>query len=198
MWNLSLLNMEKRIFNYISWGFLIVIALAVLFFYPRYVFAPNVILEDIEIGARVEDASGANWIDVELKDVLTGDVFRLSDFDKPIILESFAVWCPTCKRQQDEIQGLIDSGDDSIHVSMNTDPNEDENKVIEHVNRYGYTWPFVVFPKDATKTLIEEFGNGVVNAPGAPILLICPNGESRLLKSGVKSAGELKEEIATC
>lgn len=194
-------------FRYFAWGLVAVALLAILIFYPRDTLAPKVILEDIKIGEMTENISQNNWMDIELRDVVTGDVFLLSDFsqrddpagpDKPIILESFAVWCPICKRQQDEIQKLVNSGDDSIHVSINTDPNEDENKVADHVARYGYTWPFVVFPKEATSVLIEEFGHNVANAPSAPILLFCPNGESKLLRSGVKSAEELKREISKC
>ena len=43
--------------------------------------------------------------------------------------------------------------------------------------------------------LIDDFGSGVVNAPRAPTVLICPDKTARLLRSGVKSADELKEEI---
>jgi len=147
---------------------------------------------------ELNEGTDVSWIDVELKDVITGEIFRLSDFSKPILMESFAVWCPTCKQQQDQIQKLIDSGDDSIHISINTDPNEDAENVIEHVNRYSYTWPFVVFPASSTQMLIDDFGVGVVNAPRAPVILICPDKTARLLQSGVKSAEELKEEIDKC
>jgi thiol-disulfide isomerase/thioredoxin len=46
------------------------------------------------------------WMDiVELTDVATGQTFKLSDFKgKPVLLESFAVWCPTCLRQQETLQ----------------------------------------------------------------------------------------------
>ena len=41
------------------------------------------------------------WMDIELEDALTGEVFRVRDFvGRPILLESFAVWCSICLRQQ--------------------------------------------------------------------------------------------------
>ncbi len=151
----------------------------------------------IEVSDPVE-IEDVDWKDTPLKDVISGEVFRVSDFDKPVVLESFAVWCPTCKKQQDEIMKLIADGDDSVHVSIDTDPNEDEAKVAAHVNRYSYDWNFVVFPIEATRYLIEEFGVDVVNAPKAPVIVVCPGGTSRLLGSGVKSAAELRKEIDKC
>ena len=200
--------MANRIVTYVAWGFVIMLVL-ILFLYLSPTPASEPVFIDSKIAgvksdAVAEDAveltesDDVSWIDVELKDVVTQETFRLSDFDKPIVMESFAVWCPTCKRQQDEIQKLIDSGDDSVHISINTDPNEDEARVAEHVNRYSYTWPFVVFPASATQMLIDDFGSGVVNAPRAPTVLICPDGMARLLQSGIKSAAELKEEIDKC
>ena len=66
-----------------------------------------------------------SWMDIELTDVRTGQTFRISDFSgKPILLESFAVWCPTCLRQQNEIKKVKSSeGDDIVHISLDTDPN---------------------------------------------------------------------------
>lgn len=190
--------MKKKTVNYIAWGIAIVL-IGILFFYLGGTPAS----EPIIVGGDIADVDSdsviaESWIDIELTDVVTGEIFRISDFDKPIVMESFAVWCPTCKRQQDEIQKLIDSGDDSIHISVDTDPNEDSAKIVEHINRYGYTWSFVVFPAVATQLLIDDFGVGIVNAPGAPVILICPDKMARLLKSGVKSAGELREEIDKC
>jgi len=49
-----------------------------------------------------------------------------------------------------------------------------------------------------TKSLIDEFGVGVVFAPSAPVILLCPDGSSDFLRSGVKSADELKTAIESC
>ncbi|MFQ5532130.1 MAG: peroxiredoxin family protein, partial [Candidatus Nanoarchaeia archaeon] len=57
-------------------------------------------------GAEELSVSGT-WRNLELKDVNSGKIFKISDLsDKPILMESFAVWCPTCTRQQREINEL--------------------------------------------------------------------------------------------
>ena len=39
--------------------------------------------------------SAQDWRDIPLRDAVTGETFRITDFrGTPILLESFAVWCP--------------------------------------------------------------------------------------------------------
>lgn len=152
------------------------------------------VIQDEPVG----DSSPGGWKNTPLKDVNTGKTFRISDFQgKPILLESFAVWCPTCKKQQDEIKRLHEKvGDSVVSIALDTDPNEDESKVKEHLERHGYDWYYAVSPVDVTKALIDEFGVTVVNAPGAPVVLICTDQSSRLLPRGVKDVSDLEAEIA--
>ncbi|MEE9400259.1 MAG: redoxin family protein [Dehalococcoidales bacterium] len=141
--------------------------------------------------------AASNWMDIELTDVATGQKFRISDFKgKPILLESFAVWCPTCLGQQKEVQKVKESeGDAVIHISLDTDPNEDEAKVKEHIDRYGFDWYFAVAPAEFTQALMDDFGLNIVSAPRAPVVLICEDQSTRFLRSGIKSADELLSEI---
>lgn len=127
--------------------------------------------EQQAIEEGMEEPSTVDWKDVVLKDVITGENFKISDFKgKPILLESFAVWCPTCRQQQDKIKELHSQiGEAVVSISLDTDPNEDEQKIIGHINRYGYNWRFAISPKELTKGLIDEFGISVVNAPSAPL-----------------------------
>ena len=137
------------------------------------------------------------WIDAELTDVRTGEKFHLSDFaGKTILLESFAVWCPTCLKQQQEIkqlQGL--SEEDVVHVSLDTDPNESGQAVRDHAQRHDFNWLFAISPPQVTQQLIDEFGLDFVNAPAAPVVIIGPDQEAFLLPRGVKKAAELQTEI---
>ncbi|MCK4965814.1 redoxin family protein [bacterium] len=144
------------------------------------------------------NTSSAKWANIELTDVVTGQKFNISDFSgQSVLLESFAVWCPTCLQQQKEINNFIKTGntDDVVHISIDTDPEEDESAVLRHIQENDFEWRFAVSPIEFTRELISDFGLGVIDAPGAPIVLICPDGSSRLLSRGVKSAEKLKSEI---
>ena len=151
-----------------------------------------------QIGKK--EPAAVDWKNVELTDVATGDNFKISDFKgKPVLLESFAVWCPTCRKQQEKIKELHEEvGDSVVSISLDTDPNEDASQVVDHAKKYGFDWIFVISPVELTQALIDEFSIRVVNAPSAPVILICEDGSARLLKRGVKSADELKFEIEDC
>lgn len=145
-----------------------------------------------------ENKEVAPWINAELKDVRTGETFRISDFKgKPVLLESFAVWCPTCTKQQREIKKLHDEvGDSIISISLDTDPNEDESKILNHINENGFEWYYAVSPIDMTQSLINDFGSSIINAPSAPVVLICDDGNYRKLSGyGSRNVDKLKEEI---
>ncbi len=137
------------------------------------------------------------WMDIELTDVATGQKFKISDFKgKSVLLESFAVWCPTCLAQQKEMRKLVErEGEAVVHISLDTDPNEDEARVREHIERNDLDWYFAVSPVELTNALIEEFGLNFVSAPRAPVVLICKDQSTKFLRSGIKSAEELISEV---
>ena len=139
-----------------------------------------------------------DWLDYELTDARTGGTFRVRDFEgRPVLLEAFAVWCPTCLKQQHETLKLyLEEGDRIVHISLDVDPNEDRETVREHMQSNGFEWYSAVAPTDMTQKLIDEFGITVVSAPAAPVVLVCENQSSRLInKKGIKSVDFLREEL---
>ncbi len=138
------------------------------------------------------------WMTAELKDVRTGETFKVTDFKgKPVLLESFAVWCPICTQQQEEVKKLhADVGDDIITISLDTDQNEDEGRVLDHITKHDFTWYYAVSPIEVTRSLIDDFGPRVINAPLVPKILVCEDQSFKLLPFGVKSASNLKQTVA--
>ena len=137
------------------------------------------------------------WTDITLEDVTTGETFKISDFrGKKVVLETFAVWCSICTKQQKEIKKLHGRiGDDFVSITVGVDPNEDADKVRAHVKRNGFDWLYAVASPEMTRSLIDEFGTMVINAPAAPIIIIDEDGEARLLGRGIKSVEKLEKEI---
>ena len=147
--------------------------------------------------SATDKAELAPWMNVELTDVRTGETFKISDFiGTPILLETFAIWCATCKRQQDEIDKLHDKlGEDVVSISIDTDPNENGGKVKEYSERHEFNWRFTVDVDNFSRMLVDDFGINVVNAPSAPVILIDEKGHAELLRFGVKKADELEKTI---
>jgi cytochrome oxidase Cu insertion factor (SCO1/SenC/PrrC family) len=139
------------------------------------------------------------WADIELKDINTQSTYTIKQLNsKPILLESFAVWCPTCTKQQKIIKDLHNEEDNFISISLDTDASEDEEKILAHTQSNGFDWRYSVSPIELTQSLIEDFGPGIVFAPSVPLILICPNGDAEKLPNGVKSIDDLKTAIASC
>lgn len=137
-------------------------------------------------------------LDFELRDVRTGQAFKLSDFGgKVVVVEAFAVWCPLCLDQQREIKKAEErlASPDVVSVSLDVDPNEDEARVLGHLQRNGFGWRFAISPPEMSKLLADEFGFNVLNPPSTPIIIIDRQQQSHLLRFGVKPASELITEI---
>ena len=149
--------------------------------------------------SKSEDVTNVEWLETELVDVRTGEKFKISDFEgKPIFVESFAVWCPICTKQQEKVKELHNEiGDRFVSISLDTDPNEDMEKILEHIERNNFDWYYAVAPVEMTQVLIEEFGNSIINAPSTPMILICEDLSFRKLGGfTVRSPDKLKEEIS--
>lgn len=138
-------------------------------------------------------APEGDWRNTELEDVRTGENFSISELDKPLLLESFAVWCPTCTRQQQEI-GRIHRSTNVTSVSIDVDPNEEASQVRNHIEKNGFDWRYAIAPPEMTSLLARDFGNTVLNPPSAPVILVCEE-DSRQLDRGVKNKQELESEI---
>ncbi|WP_440991393.1 TlpA family protein disulfide reductase [Haloarchaeobius baliensis] len=139
------------------------------------------------------------WRTTELTDVLTGETFTIDSFEKPVLVETFAVWCSNCKRQQDELIEFHEAvGDDVVSVALDTDPGEDAEQVRRHAESNGYHWRYAVSPGQVTDSLASQFGTSMLNPPQVPMLLRCADGCTRRLKDGHKSTSFLREQVDGC
>lgn len=136
------------------------------------------------------------WMTVELVDVTSEETFTLGEFDVPVLLETFAVWCPDCLDQQRESAAFHDeTTQEVVSVGLNVDPNEDDDLVRTHVEEHGFDWYFAVSPGELTGSLAEEFGDSIAHPPASPVVLICPDGGFRRLEDGLLTADDLEAEV---
>jgi cytochrome oxidase Cu insertion factor (SCO1/SenC/PrrC family) len=147
-----------------------------------------------------EGDEGAGWRSLELTDVRTDESFTVREFaGRPVLLEFFAVWCPVCTRQQQQVGGLVDRMDDLVPISINVDPNEDAARVRSHLEDHDFDWRYAVAPSSMTRALIDEFGTVISNPPAAPVIRVCPDGTASLVEGrGLKSIGDLEAAFDGC
>jgi rhodanese-related sulfurtransferase len=163
---------------------------------------PGVVILGIFLGVALNfsqdridnfESNGNDWRNTELIDVRDGSSYTINDLQKPALLETFAVWCHTCTRQQQEIKNLKQNLN-ITSISLNVDPNEDSEKVRDHIENNRFNWRYSVSPSKVTQSLIDRFNPAIAQPPSAPVVLICEN-NSRKLENGVKPASKLRDEI---
>lgn len=141
------------------------------------------------------DGSTIEWTTVELATVRGDERFTIEELEGPVVIQTFAVWCPKCERQSANLAALADS---TTVVSLNTDASEDAATIREHANRNGFDWRFAVASTEVTNGLITEFGPSVTNAPSTPIIVACEDGRTEYRSGSVASTAELEALADEC
>lgn len=140
------------------------------------------------------------WFQVALTDVNTGQRFTISDLKgKVVLVETLAVWCANCLRQQREIVKLhqqLGQRADYVSLALAIDPNESAEMLKTHAAKHGFTWRYAVAPAEAARAIARLYGDQFLNPPSTPMLIIDRQGGTHPLPFGVKSAAQLAEALA--
>jgi cytochrome oxidase Cu insertion factor (SCO1/SenC/PrrC family) len=139
------------------------------------------------------------WYSASLTNVNTGQAFTINDFKgKVVLVETMAIWCSTCFRQQGQVKALHDllgQRDDFVSIGLDVDPNEDSVSLKSYVEKNGFDWLYVVATAEVAQDISKHYGDQFLNPPSAPILIIDRHGEAHPMPFGVKSADELLQFI---
>ncbi|AWB26519.1 TlpA family protein disulfide reductase [Halococcoides cellulosivorans] len=149
--------------------------------------------ESAENGAA-DGSTDADWQEMELTSVRCADPFTIGSLDPPVVVETFAVWCPTCSAQQQNMRDL----EGVTRVSLNVDPNESRDIVREHAAGNGFDWRYAIAPEPMTSALIDAFDGAIVHPPSTPIVVVCADGSTIYRSGSLKSADEIESLAAEC
>jgi len=151
-------------------------------------------------GATQEaSAQMADWLGTSLTNVRTGQSFKLSDFSgKVVLVETMAVWCPSCFAQQQQIQKLhqmMGQSDHLVSVSLDIDPNETADILSKYVKGNTFDWAYAIAPAALSREIGQTYGNQFLDPPSTPVLIIDTHGVVHPLPLGIKSADDLKKAV---
>jgi thiol-disulfide isomerase/thioredoxin len=150
--------------------------------------------------SMAEGAALPAWLMAELVDVNTGQPFAIADQrGKVVLVETLAVWCSNCLRQQQQIQALheaLGEGADLVSVGLDIDLNESPEQLRAHAGRHGFDWTYAVATPEVAREIGQLYGNLFLNPPSTPMLVVDRQGQVHPLPFGIKSAGELQEALA--
>jgi cytochrome oxidase Cu insertion factor (SCO1/SenC/PrrC family) len=139
------------------------------------------------------------WYSASLTDASTGQAFTINDFKgKVILVETMAIWCPNCLKQQGQVKALRDSlgqRDDFVSIGLDIDPNEDSASLKSYVEGNSFNWLYTVATTEVAQDISKHYGDQFLNPPSTPILVIDRHGEAHAMPFGIKSADELMKFI---
>lgn len=140
------------------------------------------------------------WKSYELKDVVTGNSFKISDYaGKPVVLTTFDTNCKLCLEQQNNMDSLKGKLPNTVLISLDVSTTEKEVALKDYLSRNSFIEWYTSFSTSSfTEKLVSEFGSEITKVEFAPIILICPDQKAKLLVSGVKSSTKLQTEIENC
>ena len=134
------------------------------------------------------------WATAELVDVSTGETFRIADHvGKVIIIETMAIWCPNCRRQQGDVKTAIEAlpPDAVTYIVLDVDPSEDGASLAAYREENGFPGRYAVAGTVVERALAAEFGDQILNPPSTPIVVVGTDGQVTLTEFGHKSPDEL-------
>ena len=127
------------------------------------------------------------WMTIPITDVVTGKQTSIAELalqGKPVIMHTFAVWCPACSMQLRETKKLIENNPDKfIILGVDIDPRENTAQVKNHIEKNKFAGIFVTAPKEFTQSLIQTVGAQVVQS--LPQTVIIKNKSVTYIGDGV-------------
>jgi hypothetical protein len=139
------------------------------------------------------------WYAVSLTNVNTGEAFMINDLKgKVVLVETMAVWCTNCFKQQTQVKALHESlgmRDDFVSLGLDIDSNEDAAKLQGFVEQNGFDWMYAVAPTEVSREFSSLYGAQFLNPPSTPMLIIDRHGEVHPLPFGIKSADDLMQAL---
>jgi hypothetical protein len=134
------------------------------------------------------------WATAQLVDVSTGGPFRIADHaGKVIVIETMAIWCTNCRRQQGDVQAALrrlPSGS-VVYVVLDTEPSENGQSLAAYRERNGFEGRYAIAGAQVARALAAEFGDQVLNPPSTPMILVGVDGRVTLTDFGHKSPDEI-------
>jgi hypothetical protein len=140
----------------------------------------------------------ATWLTAQLRDVRSGEMFRIADLaGSLVVIEPMAIWCTSCARQQREASLALAELDrpDVVYVSLGVDPTEPEEDLAAYAEQNGFDWRFAVAPRPVARSLAETFGDQVLSPPSTPAILVTPEGDVVGPTFGIRSSADLQAEM---
>ncbi len=136
------------------------------------------------------------WATIPLTDVRTGETFTLAGAgDRVVFVEPMAVWCPSCRAQQETAREALTGLDASrvTWIALDVDPNETPEMLARYADENDFPFVYAMAGTDLSRELADALGAQVLSPPSSPVIVIGTDGTVTLTEFGHKSQARIQE-----
>ncbi len=137
------------------------------------------------------------WQTIALTDV-DGASFTLDDFrGTPVFVETFATWCPNCKKQLEATNAAAEQlGDQALFIALSVETDLSSADVAEYAADNGFdAVRFAVMTPEALAAFVDGLGQSAANPPSTPKVVIDAMGHAGDLVTGSESAEDIVSKV---
>lgn len=138
-------------------------------------------------------------MDIPMTDLISGRSITLTDIileKKPVIIHTFAVWCPACSAQLRETTRLTyDYPGRYTVLAIDIDPREEESLIRNHILTNAFSGIVVRAPEQISRDLLQNLGYGI--SLTLPQTIILCNGTTTILGDTLYDETRLRDTIST-
>jgi pentapeptide MXKDX repeat protein len=137
------------------------------------------------------------WQTIALTDV-DGASFTLDDFHgTPVFVETFATWCPNCKKQLEDTNAAAEQlGDQAVFIALSVETDLSSGDVAEYAADNGFdAVRFAVMTPEALAAFVDGLGQSAANPPSTPKVVIDPMGQAGELATGFESVKDIVAKV---
>jgi len=139
-----------------------------------------------------------SWMTIPITDTITGTQTTIADLaleGKPVIMHTFAVWCPACSMQLRATSALVQKEPGRfVIVGVDIDPRENSAQVKNHVQKNRFEGMYAAAPAPFTRSLMDTVGDQIVRS--LPQTIIICNTSVTYIGDGVFSENSLESILS--
>ncbi|MCU0310030.1 MAG: TlpA family protein disulfide reductase [Acidimicrobiales bacterium] len=128
----------------------------------------------------------APWQTIEITDV-DGVTFTLASLaGRPLFVENFATWCPTCRSQLGRTQAAAATlGDEAVVLALSVETDLSSDEVADYAKDNGFdNIRFAVMSDEMLAAFVDAFGTSAANPPSTPHVVVAADGTPGEMKTG--------------